>query len=188
MWHFFYYFWSSAVIKRFDFSQLFWRDFARWILKCFCFGPCSSRNWARAVWSLADYDATNHHHERWAKICQLKLLYLSLYVFVCIFIFLDPAYCISYSDPFCHLFLKNISHHRCLRFSLYLSLLLLCGTGSVYCGTEWYLAVLVASVICFRKICGLHGVNHQIFNIQRRKKWWRRDKSTDRITYIRLDP
>ena len=87
----------------------------------FSFGPCSSRTRARAVWSLADYSATNHHHERWAKICQLKLLYLSLYVFVCIFIFLDPAYCISYSDPFCHLFLKNISHHRCLRFSLYLS-------------------------------------------------------------------
>ena len=43
------------------------------------------------------------------------------------------------------------------------------GTGSVYCGTGWYLvvlgqnrAVLVANVISFQKIYGLHAVNHQI--------------------------
>ena len=52
---------------------------------------------------------------------------------------------------------------------LYLSLLLLGGTGSVYCSTGWYLvvlgqnrAVLVTNVICFQKIYGLHAVNHQI--------------------------
>ena len=38
MWHFFHYIWSFAVTKWFDrlnFSQLFWRDFARRILKMF---------------------------------------------------------------------------------------------------------------------------------------------------------
>ena len=37
---FFYFLWSSAVTKRFDFfnfSQLFWTDFARGILKIFSF-------------------------------------------------------------------------------------------------------------------------------------------------------
>ena len=50
-----------------------------------------------------------------------------------------------------------------------MSLLLLGATGSANCSTGWYLvvlgqnrAVLVASVICFQKIYGLHGVNHQI--------------------------
>ena len=40
MWHFFYIFWSSAVTKQFDFFnffQLFWINFARWILKMFSF-------------------------------------------------------------------------------------------------------------------------------------------------------
>ena len=42
-------------------------------------------------------------------------------------------------------------------------------TGSVEGSTGWYLvivdqnrALLVASVICFQKIFGLHGLNHQI--------------------------
>ena len=55
--------------------------------------------------------------------------------------------------------------------------LLLDGTGSLYCGTSWYLvilgrnrAVLVASVICFQKIYGLHGVNHQIIQYSEREK------------------
>ena len=68
------------------------------------------------------------------------------------------------------------------------------GTGSVYCGTGWYLvvlgqnrAVLVASVICFQKIYGLHGVNHQILQYSEKEKVIT-DKSTDRISYLRLDP
>merc|ERR1712004_918430 len=90
---------------------------------------------------------------------------------------LDPACGIPYLESFCHLLFKNISHHRCLRFSLYLSLLLLGATGSAYCGTGWYLvvlgqnrAVLVASVICFQKIFGLHGVNHQIIPYSEKEK------------------
>ena len=68
--------------------------------------------------------------------------------------------------------------------------LLLDGTGSLYCGTSWYLvilgrnrAVLVASVICFQKIYGLHGVNHQIIQYSEREKWWGTDKQTDRQTF-----
>ena len=45
--------------------------------------------------------------------------------------------------------------------------LLLGGTGSVYCGTAWHLvvlcqnrAILVASVIRFQKVYGLHNVHH----------------------------
>jgi hypothetical protein len=78
------------------------------------------------------------------------------------------AYCISYSESFRHLLLKNIAHHMCLRFSLCLCPLLLGGTGSVHSGTGWYLVVLgqnrealVARAIFFQ-IYGLHGVNHQI--------------------------
>ena len=75
--------------------------------------------------------------------------------------------------------------------------LLLDGTGSLYCGTGWYLvilgrnrAVLVASVICFQKIYGLHGVNHQIIQYSEKekvmtKKWT--NKQTDTISYLRLD-
>ena len=55
--------------------------------------------------------------------------------------------------------------------------LLLGGTGSVYCGTGWYLvvlsqnrAVLVSSVICFQKIYGLHGVNHQIIQYSEKEE------------------
>ena len=43
------------------------------------------------------------------------------------------------------------------------------GTGSVEGGTGWYLlvlgqnrAVLVANMMSFQKIYGLHGLNHQI--------------------------
>ena len=43
-------------------------------------------------------------------------------VFLFVFVFLDPAYRISYSETFCHHLFKNISQHRCLSFSLYLSL------------------------------------------------------------------
>ena len=60
------------------------------------------------------------------------------------------------------------------------------GTGSVYCGTGWYLvvlgqnrAVLVASVICFQKIYGLQVVNNQIIQYSE-KETVIRDKSTDR--------
>ena len=52
--------------------------------------------------------------------------------------------------------------------------------------TGWYLvvlgqnrAVLVASVICFQKIYGLHGETINSFNIWRRKKWWQTDKWTN---------
>ena len=51
------------------------------------------------------------------------------------------------------------------------------GTGSVLCGTGWYLvvlgqnrAVLVASMICFQKIYDLHGLNHQIFEYSKKEK------------------
>ena len=59
------------------------------------------------------------------------------------------------------------------------------GTGSVYCGTGWYLvvlgqnrAVLVASVICFQKIYGLHGIKHQIIEYSKKEKVMT-DKSRD---------
>ena len=52
-------------------------------------------------------------------------------------------------------------------------------------------AVLVASVICFQKIFGLHGVNHQIIQYSEKEKvmtdkWT--NKQTDTIIYLRLDP
>ena len=51
------------------------------------------------------------------------------------------------------------------------------GTGSVEGGTGWYLvvlgqnrAILVASVICFQKMYGLHSVNHQIIQYSEKEK------------------
>ena len=51
------------------------------------------------------------------------------------------------------------------------------GTGSVKGGTGRYLVildqnrvVLVASVICFQKIFGLHDVNHQIIPYSEKEK------------------
>ena len=80
----------------------------------------------------------------------------------------------------------------------YLSLLFLGGTGLVYCGTGWYLvvlgqtrAVLVASVICFQKIYGFHGVHHHIIKYSEKEKVMtdrQIDRQTDRISYLRLDP
>ena len=69
-------------------------------------------------------------------------------------------------------------------------------------GAGWYLvvlgqnrAVLVASVICFQKIYGLHGVNHQIIQYSEKEKvitdrhtHRHTDTQTDRISYLRLDP
>ena len=50
-------------------------------------------------------------------------------------------------------------------------------TKSVLVGTWWYLvvlgqnrAVLVASMMSFQKIHGLHGLNHQIIKYRKRKK------------------
>ena len=70
-------------------------------------------------------------------------------------------------------------------------------TGSVEGGTGWYLvvlgqnrAVLVASVICFQKIYGLHGVHHQIiqYSEKGRSDDGQTDRQTNRISYLRLDP
>ena len=79
-----------------------------------------------------------------------------------------------------------------------MSVLLLGGTGSVYCGTGWYLVVLgqnrvvlVASVICFQKIFGLHGEKHQIIQYSEKEKAMtdrQMDRQTDNISYLRLDP
>ena len=41
-----------------------------------------------------------------------------------------------------------------------------------YSESLWYLAVLVASVICFQKIYGLHGLNHHIIQYSEKKKVW----------------
>ena len=58
--------------------------------------------------------------------------------------------------------------------------MLLGGTGSIEGGTGRYLvildqnrAVLVASVICFQKMFGLHGLNHQIveYCVSRERYW-----------------
>ena len=50
-------------------------------------------------------------------------------------------------------------------------------TGSVEGGAGWYLvvlgqnrAVLVASVICYQKIYGLHGIKHQIIEYSKKEK------------------
>ena len=48
-------------------------------------------------------------------------------------------------------------------------------------------AVLVASVICFQKIYGLHGVKHQIIEYSKKEKVMT-DRQTDRISSCRLDP
>ena len=55
--------------------------------------------------------------------------------------------------------------------------LLLGDTGSVLGSTSRYLkvlgqnrAVLVSSVICFQKIYGLHGVNHQIIQYSEKEE------------------
>ena len=57
--------------------------------------------------------------------------------------------------------------------------MLLGGTGLVKGGTGRYLvildqirAVLVASVICFQKIFGLHGLNHQIIEYWVSRGWY----------------
>ena len=51
-------------------------------------------------------------------------------------------------------------------------------------------AVLVASVICFQKIYGLLGVNHQIFQYLEKETVMdlQMDTQTDRIFYLRLNP
>ena len=53
------------------------------------------------------------------------------------------------------------------------------GTGSVYRGTGRYLVILdqnrlalVASVICFQKIFGLHDLNHQIIEYWVSRGWY----------------
>ena len=50
-------------------------------------------------------------------------------------------------------------------------------TGSVEGGTGWYLvvlvqirAVLVASMLSFQKMYGLHGLNHQIIEYSKKEK------------------
>ena len=75
---------------------------------------------------------------------------------------------------------------------------LLGGTGSVYCGTGWYLvvlsqnrAVLVSSVICSQTIYGLHGANHQIIHYSEEEEvmtYRQTNLQTNRISYLRFDP
>ena len=64
--------------------------------------------------------------------------------------------------------------------------------GSVEGGTGWYSvvqgqnrAVLVASMMSFQKIYGLHGLNHQIIEYSKKEKVMT-DKSTDRQTEFPL--
>ena len=62
-------------------------------------------------------------------------------------------------------------------------------TGSVEGGTGWYLvvldqnrAVLVASMMSFQKIYGLHGLDHQIIQYLKKEKVMtdrQRDKQTE---------
>ena len=61
-------------------------------------------------------------------------------------------------------------------------------TGSVEGGTGWYSvllgqnrAVLVASMMSFQKIYGLHGLDHQIIEYSKKEKVIT-DKRTDRHT------
>ena len=71
-------------------------------------------------------------------------------------------------------------------------------TGSVEVGTGWYWVVLgqnrvvlVASMMSFQKIYGLHGLNHQIIEYMEKEKVMtdkQINKSTDRISSCRLDP
>ena len=58
--------------------------------------------------------------------------------------------------------------------------------GSLEGGTGWYSmvlgqnrAVLVASMMCFQKIYGLHGLNHQIIEYSKKEKVIT-DRQTDR--------
>ena len=67
-------------------------------------------------------------------------------------------------------------------------------TGSVEGGTGWYLvvlgqnrAVLVASMMGFQKIYGLHSLDHKIIEYSK-KKIVITDRQTDRISSCRLDP
>ena len=60
-------------------------------------------------------------------------------------------------------------------------------TGSVEGGTDWYSvllgqnrAVLVASMMSFQKIYGLHGLNHQIIEYSKKEKVMT-DKRTDTV-------
>ena len=56
-------------------------------------------------------------------------------------------------------------------------------------------AVLVASMMSFQKIYGLHGLNHQIIEYSKKEKVMtdkstdrQTDRQTDRISSCRLDP
>ena len=74
--------------------------------------------------------------------------------------------------------------------------MLLGGTGSVYCGTGWYLvvlsqnrAVLVSSVICFQKIYGLHGVHHQIIEYSEKEEvmtYRQTGRQTDKQNFLSM--
>ena len=66
-------------------------------------------------------------------------------------------------------------------------------TGSVEGGTGWYSvvlgqnrAVLVASMMSFQKIYGLHGLNHQIIEYSKKEKVIT-DKRTDTQTHRQTD-
>ena len=71
-------------------------------------------------------------------------------------------------------------------------------TWSVEGGTGWYSvllgqnrAVLVASMMSFQKIYGLHGLNHQIIEYLKKEKVItdkQTNGETDRISSFRLDP
>ena len=65
-------------------------------------------------------------------------------------------------------------------------------TGSLEGGTGWYSmvlgqnrAVLVASMMCFQKIYGLHGLNHQIIEYSKKEKVIT-DRQTDKQTEFPL--
>ena len=74
----------------------------------------------------------NIKHHR-SVVCSFICLCICLYGCLCISIFLDPAWRKSYSESFSHHLFKNILHHRCLSFSLYLSLsVYLCLCLSLY--------------------------------------------------------
>ena len=69
-------------------------------------------------------------------------------------------------------------------------------TGSVEGGTGWYSvvlgqnrAVMVASMMSFQKIYGLHGLNHQIIEYLKKENVItdkQTDRHTDRISSCRL--
>ena len=70
----------------------------------------------------------------------------------------------------------------------------LLNTGSVEGGTGWYLvvlgqnrAVLVASMMSFQKMYGLHGLNHQIIEYSKKEKVIT-DKQTNKQTDRILEP